>query len=180
VELVNNININSNHIDSTLSAPSPPTIIDTRATGHFFKVPIDLDDVTPTHTGNLQIPGLLQSYQLAHVYPNLASNSLMSITQLCAHGRKALFTNTAVTITLYNIVVLTGTRSTAIYGCWTLETPPAISHSVTHPTPPQRRHHWIRQCNVPHNPHTQQQRQQVCPLPCELILTRPIQMVYRH
>jgi hypothetical protein len=34
----------------------------------------------------------------------------MSITQLCAHGCKALFTNTVITITLHDTVILSGTQ----------------------------------------------------------------------
>jgi hypothetical protein len=78
--------------------------MDTGAAGHFFKVSRDLDDVTPTspstsihfslpngdtitntHTGNLRIPGLPLSARQSHVSPNLASNSLLLIVQMCAH-----------------------------------------------------------------------------------------------
>jgi hypothetical protein len=117
--------------------------MDTGATGHFFKVSSDLDNVTATtsntsiqvslpdgtiikstHTGNLRIPGLPLSARQAHVFPNLAANSLLSIAQLCAHGCQAIFTDTAVTITLQDIVVLTGARSTATGGLWTLTPSP--------------------------------------------------------
>jgi hypothetical protein len=100
----------------------------TGATGHFFKVSRDIDDVTPkshntsiqvslpadtiitsTHTDTLRIPGLPLSARQAHVFTNIDSNSLMSITQLCAHGCNAFFTDNAVTITLQDTVFLTDT-----------------------------------------------------------------------
>jgi hypothetical protein len=113
--------------------------MDTGATGHFFKVSTDLDNILPTsentrihvslldgniitrtHTGNLRIPSIPLSSQQAHVFPHLTSHSLLSISQLCAHGCKAIFTDTAVTITLDDTVIITGTRSTATGGLWTL------------------------------------------------------------
>jgi hypothetical protein len=106
--------------------------MDTGATGHFFKVSTDLDNIVPTskntsinaslpdgtiitstHTGNLRIPNVPLSARKAHVFPHLASHSLISFSQLCAHGCKAIFTNTAVTITLEDTVIITGTQSTA-------------------------------------------------------------------
>jgi hypothetical protein len=128
--------------------------MDTGATGHFFKVSNDLENVTATtsnnrihvslpdgtiikstHTGNLRIPGLPLSALQAHVFPHLAANSLLSIAQLCAHGCQAIFTDTAVTITLQDIVVLTGARSTATGGLWTL-TPSPIPSRLHPRTPP--------------------------------------------
>jgi hypothetical protein len=41
--------------------------------------------------------------------------------QLCDHGCKSVFTNDCVTITLNDIVLLTGTRSTPTGGLWTLD-----------------------------------------------------------
>jgi hypothetical protein len=124
----------------------------TDATGHFFKVSRDLDDVTPTshntsiqvslpdgaiitstHMGNLRIPGLPLSARQAHVSPNLTSNSLMSIIQLCAHGYKALFTDTAINITLQDTMILTGTRSTSTGRLWTLIPFPETRHPITQP-----------------------------------------------
>jgi hypothetical protein len=111
----------------------------TVATGHLFKVSTDLDNIMPTsentrinvslpdgtiititHTGNLRIPNIRISTRQAHVFPHLASHSLLSISQLCAHGCKAKFTDTVVTITLDDTVIITGTRSTATGGLWTL------------------------------------------------------------
>jgi hypothetical protein len=50
--LSNSITMNSNLINSSLSDPSPPTIIDTGATGNLFKGSRDIDDVTPISTSN--------------------------------------------------------------------------------------------------------------------------------
>jgi hypothetical protein len=65
--------------------------------------------ITSTHTGIPRIPGLPLSAHQAHVLHNLASISLLSIAQLCAHGCTSLFTNATVTITLRDTLILTGT-----------------------------------------------------------------------
>jgi hypothetical protein len=125
--------------------------MDTRATGHFFKVSTDLDNIMPTsentrinvsltdgtiitstHTGNLSIPNIPLSARQAHVFPHLASHSLLSISQLCAHGCKAIFTDTAVTITLDDTVIITATRSTATGALWTLTTITPSTIPISH------------------------------------------------
>jgi hypothetical protein len=125
--------------------------MDTGATGHFFKVSTDLDNIMPTsentrinvsltdgtvititHTGNLRIPNIPLSARQAHVSPHLVSHSLLSISQLCAHGCKAIFTDTTVTITFDNTVITTGTRSTATGGLWTLTPIPPSTTSINH------------------------------------------------
>jgi hypothetical protein len=67
------------------------------------------------------IPGLPSSVCRSHVFPSLHSYSLLSIGQLCDHGCKTVFTNNCVAITLIDIVLLTGTRSTSTGGLWTLD-----------------------------------------------------------
>jgi hypothetical protein len=74
----NNLNNISHIINSKMSTPSPPIIIDSGATGHFFKVTSNLIALTPattiiavslpdgahiksSHTGILPIPGLPSS-----------------------------------------------------------------------------------------------------------------------
>jgi hypothetical protein len=118
--------------------------MDTGATGHFFKVSTDLDNIVPTskhtiinvflpngtiitstHTGHLKIPNIPLSSRKAQVLPHLASHSLLSIAQLCAHGCKAMFTNTAITITLDNTVIITGTRTLALV--------PPTNNPTSHP-----------------------------------------------
>jgi hypothetical protein len=121
-----------------MSTPSPPIIIDSGATRHFFKISINLLGLKPrtngiavslpdgalirsTPTGTLPGPGLPLSTCRAHVFPSLQSHSLLSIDQLCDHGCKAVFTHNVVTITRDDLVLLTGTRSSAINGIWTLD-----------------------------------------------------------
>jgi hypothetical protein len=102
--------------------------MDTGATGHFFKLSTDLDNIMPTsentrinvslpegtiitttHTDNLILAGI-----------PLSARQLLSISQLCAHGCKAIFINTAVTITLDDTAIPTGTGTTTTGGLWTL------------------------------------------------------------
>jgi hypothetical protein len=125
--------------------------MDTGATGHFFKVSTDLDNIvstskntsinvslpdgtiiTSTHTGNLRSRNIRVSARKAHVFPHLASHSLLSFAQLCAHGCKSIFTNTTVTITLEDTVIITGTRSTAIGGLLTLTPIPPTNTPINH------------------------------------------------
>jgi hypothetical protein len=128
----------SHIINSKMSTPSPPIIIDSGATGHFFKVTSNLTALKPattslairlpdgahiniTHTGMLPIPGLPSSACRAHVFPSLQSHSILSKGQLYDHGCKAVFTNGRVNITLNDIVLLTGTRSNSTGGLRTLD-----------------------------------------------------------
>jgi hypothetical protein len=99
----NNIKTISQLNYSTISSPSPPIIIDSGATGHFFKISSNLLGIKPTtdgiavslpdgahikstHTGTLPVPGLPVSACRAHIFPSLKSHSLLSIGQLCDHG----------------------------------------------------------------------------------------------
>jgi hypothetical protein len=121
-----------------MSSPSPPLIIDSGATGHFFKISSNLLGIKPTtngiavslpggalvrssHTGTLPVSGLPLLACRAHVFPSLQSHSLLSIGQLWGHGCKAVFTHSKVTITRDDLVMLTGTRSIANNGLWTLD-----------------------------------------------------------
>jgi hypothetical protein len=121
-----------------MSSPSPPIIIDSGATGHFFKISSNLLGIKPTtngiavslpdganikstHTGTLPVPGLPFSACRAHIFPSLKSHSLLSTRQLCDHGCKAVFTHNGVTITRDDLVLLTGTRSDTTNGLWTLD-----------------------------------------------------------
>jgi hypothetical protein len=136
-----------------MSTPSPPIIIDSGATGHFFKILSNLLGLKPTpnsiavslpdgslirstHTGTLPVPGLPLSACCAHVFPSLQSHSLLSIGQLCDHGCKVVFTHNDVTITRDDLVLLTGTRSSATNGLWTLDPlDPATTQPRRHPVP---------------------------------------------
>jgi hypothetical protein len=121
-----------------MSSPSPPIIIDSGATGHFFKISSNLLGLKPTtngiavslpdgalirisHTGTLPVPGLPISACRAHVFPYLQYHSLLSVGQLCDHGCKAVFTHSKVTIIRDDLVMLTGTRFIATNGLWTLD-----------------------------------------------------------
>jgi hypothetical protein len=136
-----------------MSTPSPPIIIDSGSTGHFFKVSSTLLELKPTttsiavslpdsarirstHTGTLPIPGLPLSACRAHVFPSLQSHSLLSIGQLCDHGYKAVFTNDCVTITCDDLVLLTGTRSSSTNGLWTLDSLGPTTTSSVAPSGP--------------------------------------------
>jgi hypothetical protein len=121
-----------------MPSPSPPIIIDSGATGHFFKISGNLLGIKPTtngiavslpggahikstHTGTLPVHGLPLSACRAHTCPSLKSHSLLSIGQLCGRGCKAVFTHNVVTITRDDLVLLTGTISNATNGLWTLD-----------------------------------------------------------
>ena len=125
---------------------SPPTIIspviaDTGATGHFITssapyhnkrvaqpgISVLLPDgstLQSTHPASLHLPQLPANACQAHIFPHLASGSLISIGQLCNHGCKAVFDATTVTITHHNEIILQGIRS-PISRLWTLDLPSA-------------------------------------------------------
>lgn len=65
-----------------------------------------------THTATLNLPSLPLAARAAHIFPHMASASLLSIGLLCDHGCTAIYTNTQVQIldSKQNII-LTGSRS---------------------------------------------------------------------
>jgi hypothetical protein len=149
----NNLNHISHIINSKMSTSYPPIIIDSGATGHFFKVTSNLTAIQPatkiitfslpdeahiksTHTGMLPIHGLPSSACRAHVFPSLQSHSLLSIVQLCDPGCKLVFTHGLVTVTLNNIVLRTGNRSTSTGGLWTLDPIAPIATLAVKPSSP--------------------------------------------
>ena len=103
------------------------TVADTDCTSHFFTPNARLINVRPA----IQIsqspcptePSLYQpcrrarsanlppAARIAHVFPDLASNSLLSIGQLCDAGCTTFFTKGAITIEFDGDTVLTGSRS---------------------------------------------------------------------
>ena len=80
-----------------------------------------------THTGELNFPDLPMDARLAHIFPSLASGSLLSIGQLADHGCEAHFTETHVYITKDDKIVLVGHRSKATNGMWEMDMTPVTS-----------------------------------------------------
>ena len=109
-------------------------VLDTGATHHFFSshpTPLDkqqLTNVRPTtngisvllpnhdriqatHKAKLKLPHLPPAAKEVHVFPSLASGSLMSIGQLCDSGCTATFTNKSAIVTHNGKPVITGLRN---------------------------------------------------------------------
>ena len=97
-----------NNMQDIVLAPHE-AIADSGATGHFLlpnlqvhnkqiaTAPLlitlpDGEAINSTHTGNLNIPGLPDKANEAHIVPGLAHSSLISIKQLCDNGCTVLFT----------------------------------------------------------------------------------------
>ena len=131
-------------------------VLDTGCTGHYLTIAAphtnltaatpgitvllpDGSTITSTHTAELAIPGLPLSARQAHIFPTLASGSLISVGVLCDHGCTATFSDSTVSIHLPNgDTILTGTRS-AITQLWCLNlpsTPAPSAASTTHPPSP--------------------------------------------
>ena len=90
--------------------------------------------ISSTHKAKLTLPNLPDGARQCHLFPGLATGSLMSIGQLCDNGCQALFTATTVKITRNHQTVLTGTRTPAT-GLWMVTTDPSIhSDTVSSPT----------------------------------------------
>jgi hypothetical protein len=123
---------------------SPTCIADTGSTGHFLTIHApslnrrpanpsisvllpDGSTITSTHTALLNIPLLPPHACESHIFPTLASGSLISIGKLCDHGCIATFTSDAVSITLNDTQILRGSRS-ATTGLWQLHLPQASPH----------------------------------------------------
>ena len=141
------------------SSPSPlTTIADTGTTGHFLPTqrffqwalvnpnsttnirpttsPIDVtmpdgDTITSTHEAELPIPMLPPKARLAHLFPSL-QHCLLSIPLLCDAGCSATFTQSHVTITYNDTVILSGPKNTTT-GLWEIHlssSPPATDHTA--------------------------------------------------
>ena len=101
-----------NHVVSH-SPTTTPTVADTGATDHFFDkvvhTAIPIKNIQPTtkgvevvipngttmkaaHTEELYIPDLPIHARRVHIFPHLASGSLLSIGKLCDAGCHAIFT----------------------------------------------------------------------------------------
>jgi hypothetical protein len=117
--------------------PSPPIpiplplIADTGSTGHFLAInTTGLLNTRPTtssvtvrfagdttmsstHMADLDLPSLPPAACVAHLFPALKGQSLLSVGQLCDAGCDAHFTATTVTIDHQGTTVLTGHRDPA-------------------------------------------------------------------
>ena len=68
----------------------------------------------------LDLPHLPPAARIAHIFPDIASGSLLSIGLLCDHGCTATFHPDTVDITLDGATILTGTRSPTT-NLWTID-----------------------------------------------------------
>ena len=142
-------NVKHNH------APTPPIVADTGATAHFFThnptdlvhttIPISTIQPTPngisvllpnkatmraTHTGILDIPRLPLAARKVHLFPHLASGSLLSLGQLCDAGCLAIFDKHKLNIYYQGKPIMQGTRQpNKLYG-------QSMTHNITHSIPP--------------------------------------------
>ena len=132
-----------------------PLVADTGATAHFLQNPkleqnfihtsIPVSNLTPTssgihvmlpnnetmqatHTATLNIPHLPIAARQAHIFPALASGSLLSIGQLCDHGCSAYFDNKKLYILHNGRIIMQGTRDKT--KLWTIDNPPSTTHSL--------------------------------------------------
>jgi hypothetical protein len=117
---------------------SPPTIIDTGATGHYLLWSFPLSNkkafdkginnklpygsyMTSTHTDFLPIIGIPYVATVAHIFLNLKFGSIRSVGQLCDYGCEATFTKHTVCITANGNMVPTGTRYDDAGGLWIMD-----------------------------------------------------------
>ena len=131
---VNHADIQSNA--QNFQPPSPtPIVADTGATAHFFEhrhsnlihTTIPVTHITPTakgisvllpnqahmhstHTGLLNVPDLPLSARQVHLFPKLASGSLLSVGQLCDAGCQATFDKQHLRIYYKGKTIMQGTR----------------------------------------------------------------------
>ena len=126
---------NASNVTVDAFTTTSPLIVDTAAIGHFAKMNasflknIKLADppisflcpsgasIKSTHTAEFNFEDF-PPHQRVHVFPSLASGSLLSIGQLCDFGCHAIFHKNAVQRIYNNNVILTGTRSVASNGLW--------------------------------------------------------------
>ena len=81
--------------------------------------------IKSTHTAELDIPQLPANAKKTHIFPHLASGSLLSIGQLCDAGCTALFETHKLYIFHNGKIILQGTRQPS--KLWTIDLPTAHS-----------------------------------------------------
>ena len=130
------------------------TILDTGATNHFYSVPTSSaphdnlrniqpdptgiqvllpnhETITSTHKAKLNTPTLPDSATSVHLFPSLASGSLLSVGQLCDADCIATFTKSSANISHHGTTILKGSRH-PITNLWHLD---PITPLATSPTP---------------------------------------------
>ena len=143
-----------------------PIVADTGATGHFFEhtnkhhylhtsIPFkntkattngitvllpDSGTLKSTHTAELDIPSLPLAARQTHLFPHLASGSLLSIGQLCDHGCTAHFSKSKLYIFYQQKLIMQGTRQPS--KLWTIDpvhsTPHSCNTAIDSPTIAER------------------------------------------
>ena len=125
-------------------------IIDSGSTGNFLHIDSPCENIIPTtngirvkmpngtsiistHTADLALPGLPKAARKAHLFPDLKSGPLISISAMCDHGCTATFEKTKVSIHNQRILVLEGHRNHD-NGLWyvQLPSPHQICNTVYH------------------------------------------------
>jgi hypothetical protein len=84
--------------------------------------------IDSTHTRELRLPTIPCQARKAHLFPNLAGHSLLSVSQLCDQGCDVIFTAKTVVVTLNNRTLLT--RNGDPNGLW------AVTLNSAAPTTP--------------------------------------------
>ena len=124
-------------------------ILDSGATSHFLTSTAPATNITPTstpivarlpngarvtstHTCELDIPMLPTAARRAHIIPNLASHSLISVVTLCNAGCDIAFTKIGCTISYRGRTVLCANKCTRT-GLWMI---PLTAAPPSVPTPP--------------------------------------------
>jgi hypothetical protein len=147
----NNIKISTPKTSFSSIASSPPTtlpqtlespiIADTGATGHFLTsdapyydqkaaqpgISVLLPDgsqLQSTHKAQIRLAQLPAQACEAHIFPKLASGSLILIEKLCDHCHTTVFDATTVTVRHRDQIILQGKRS-PITKLWSLDLPTA-------------------------------------------------------
>ena len=154
-----NVNV-VNHLTTTLGS-SPPTLIDSGSTGHYFAPTAPLHNVKPartpikvqvasqqhmhsTHTAELPIKGLPTNATVAHIFPNIHT-SLLAVAPLCNNGYQVTFDKLECVIYLPNGNVIQAHAIARGYGVYhhRYSKPTTLAHCnnktviTTLHTPPQ-------------------------------------------
>ena len=83
--------------------------------------------MTSTHTAEIPLPLLPPAARKVHLFPRLASGSLLSIGQLCDFGCEAFFDATTMRVMLDGTLICSGTRSDSTQRLWQVDTIAPVS-----------------------------------------------------
>eukprot|EP00978_Attheya_sp_CCMP212_P023126 scaffold70121_cov55-Attheya_sp.AAC.6 len=146
--MINSISTSVPSPTSLIKQQTFPAVPDTGCSGHYFKPGTPISNMRPdtpttslqvhlpdgvtiqsSHSGTINLPDLPPEATECHIFPDLSSESLLSVGQLCNSGCKVSFDNEVVDVMLRDKLLLSGLR-TPHNGLWSINLPASQIASI--------------------------------------------------